>query len=137
MFLCFQRFNLPSEPALLYNIGEAMDLRVQSSKHCSTVPGKLPQCPYIPSPGGLRKTAKHIIFYDPLPDLAQSCSASQPQGLSGLRKTKTSSLKVSFQDPATVINGTKHKRPSPTTSQPIPALKHCVPYTPNFKLNHP
>ena len=32
-----------------------------------------------------------------------------------------------------MINGTKCKRPSPTASQPIPALKHCILYTLNLK----
>ena len=125
MLLCFQKCNLPTDPSLLCIIGEAKDLRIQSSKFCDTVPGRLPQCPCNP-PGGLRKTAKCITFHDPLIDLAKPCSTSQPQGLNGLRKTVTSSLKVRFQDPETMINGTKHKRPYPTTSQLILTFLICL-----------
>ena len=56
---------------------------------------------------------------------------SPPQGLSGLRKTAP--LKVRFQESASTINGTQHKSPSSTISQPIPALKQHVPYSPNLK----
>ena len=66
--------------------------------------------PTSPAPGSLRKTTKCITFHD-LIDLAQPHSAFQTQGLSSLRKTSTSSVKVSFHNPATTINSTKHKRP--------------------------
>ena len=86
--------------------------------------------PSSPAPGGMRKTTKHVTFHDPLIDLNQPCSIPHPQGLSSLRKT--ASLKVSFQESASTINGTQCKSPSSTTSQPIPALNH-MPLTSNFK----
>ena len=92
-----------------------------------------PSVPISPAQGSLRKTAKQVNFHDPLIDLSQPCSTSQPQVLSSLRNTTTSSHEVSFQDPATTINGTKYRRSSPTTSHPISVLKHCIPYMPNLK----
>ena len=77
--------------------------------------------PTSPTPGGLRKTAKCITFCDPLINLDQPHNTPYTQGLIGLRKQ--SSCKVSFQDFASTIKGTKCKSPSSTTSQLHPALK--------------
>ena len=87
--------------------------------------------PSSPTLGSMRKTAKHVTFCDPIIDLNQPCSIPQHQGLSSLRRT--ASLKVSFQESVSTINGTKCKSLSSTVSQPVPALKQCVSYIPKIK----
>ena len=87
--------------------------------------------PSSPSLGSLRKTAKCVTFHDPLIDLDEPHSTSHTQGLSSMRKT--AAHEVSFQESSFTISGTQYKSPSHPTSQPIPALKQHIPYTPNLK----
>ena len=128
MLLCIQKHSFPPGPSLLFYIRDASDLKVpnlvaQSQINTLSVLSS-------PAPSSLRKTAKCITFCDPLIDLYQPCSIPL-KGLSGLRKT--ASLKVSFKESASTINGTQGKSPSSTASQPIPALKQHVPYTSNLR----
>ena len=135
--VCFYVFQDATSPQILLSYATLERLGILEFK----VPNLVAQSqidtlsiPSSPAPGSLRKTTKHVTFCDPLIDLDQPCSTPHTQGLSGLRKT--TSLKVSFQEPSSTINGIKHKAlPSlcPSPYHPIPALKQHILYNPNLK----
>ena len=120
-----QDSTLAISPNILLSYATSVSLGILEFKVCNlAVQSQIDtlSVPTLPTPGSLKKTAKHVTFHDLLLDLDQSHCKSLPKGLCSLRKTACPQVHFSDKEKA-YSNGTWHKHPSTTTGKHQPNIK--------------
>ena len=129
--VCFYIFKDATSPQILISCATSQRLEILELKSptSGTVTNRYPQCPFFPCPMQLEEDCQTCHFLWPPNRPWPAMQHSPSQGLSGLRKT--TSLKVSFQESASTINGTKCKTPHPPCLSPYkPSSNMCpIPLT--------
>ena len=143
MFLCVQRCYFPADP-LSYMTSERLGIiafKVPNLAATSQVDDL--SIPTSPTPSGMRKTAKHVTFCNPLVDTTKLHSSTpSPTSYSSMRKAAP--IKVSFSNTSTIQSAKCKSPPSaPIRSILKPALVHHLcpqamsPTKSTFKMKSP